>query len=317
MSSPRPTKLPTARPSRPAFGAPVRSAPTSAPEPVAALDSEPAAPVIEARVFVPDTVALEKAQARGDKALLKAQQRARERALHAVHVLPLLTPGVLVAMSALGPEEEQPQRFVDWMAQVRERAAAWLERWDVAPEDKPWVLAALERVVAEHPELETPARFDAVMAAALEHAPPPFSPVLPASVAAPLALLQALAPVQRVQAAFGLGRPHVEEDLEMATRLLAEAGQDAVAELVDPVAPEEVRVVVFVGAVVAAGKTLAQLWMSHGHHVQLQARGRTRTEQEAWEQAHPDGEDLRPVFSAFQQHASRLRRLARLARPRP
>lgn len=129
-------------------------------------------------------------------------------------------------------------------------------------------------------------------------------------------MLNALGPVSQAQLEFDLSRKNPEADLQTATRVLAEAAQDAVMELADSTSPADVRLTIFSAALQEAGKTMAWFWRSHGKKLKEHTNARSKAEQEIWKRAHPEGEDLEPVFKAFSEHSARLRRLARVARPR-
>ncbi len=311
MTLSRPPRFPTNRPSVVPPGRSVSEKAPSAPVPTApAVD----VPLIDAAPFEPDASALRKAQAKGQTE--KLEEKTRAQVLQALHALTLLAPGVLDSMAAYPDETHQIERFQAWSEHVRERAAQWAQRWPVEPADLPWVTAALERVVATNPRLLQASHADLLMDLALQHAPPPPSPGLPLEVAAPLAVMTALAYVERAQAAFPLFRPAPGLDLEAAARVLTEVAQDAVSELVPPTGSQEVRVSVFVAALEQGGQTLALLWRQAGVELNERIRERTAVEQSAWETANPEGIDLEPVFQRFREHGARLRRLALLARPK-
>jgi len=313
MTTPsRPSRLPTTRPSAASPGRP-----PGAPGPVAVvIPAAPAVdvPLVDAGVFEPDATALQKAADKGQ--LEKLEEKTRHQVLNALHSLSLLAPGVLVAMRGARSDDEQVERFHAWAEQVRASAQQWVQSWPVAEEDRAWVAAALERVVATHPGLAKPASMEVLMRLAFEQTPAPPVPGLPLPVAGPLAMTTALAEVSRAQQAFPLGRPSPEADLEAVARVLAEAGQDAVAELVPPTGTQEVRVTVFSTSVELAGKTLAQFWNQAGQEFLARLRERSVTEQQVWEAAHPEGVDLEPLFQKLREHGARLRRLALLARPK-
>lgn len=284
-----------------------------------AVPSEIVVPELDAKTFEPDVSTIKKLNAKGPKALAAAQTRGREQSIQTLHSLRLLAPGVLSVMSQLpdpAPVEEQAAHFTTWATQIRERASQWAERWNVAPEDTPWVSAALERILAENPGLMKATILDEAVSWAATHQPPPSSAFIPLGVGAPLALLQALGPVQRAQAAFPLGRKDLEADLAQAGRLLLEAGTDAINELVEPATPGDVRILVFSSVVADAGKTLAQLWVAYAQDHLAKWRLKTIAEQELWLAAHPQGVTLEPLFQQFQEFGARLRRLTRAARLR-
>lgn len=320
MAAPaRPPKLP----GRPVVApAPSRS-PPSAPAAGRRAEAEPPVvlelPGVDAKLFEPDGATIKKLTDKDPKSLAKVQAKSREQVIQTVHALRLLSPGVLGVMASevsAASEPEQAERFASWMAKVREAAREWASAWSVSPDDLPWVTAALERFLAEHPQaLEQPALLrvtDWVQA----HASPPPAGYLPVSISAPLALLQALGPVQRVQSAYPLGRRHAEADLEAVAGLLVEAATDAVNELVEPAAPGDVRALVFSSVLADSGKTLAQLWVAFAQSNAAKWRLKTKQEQEFWHQANPNGVDLQPLFEQFQDFSARLRRLTRAARLR-
>lgn len=322
MSAPRPQKFALGAegrmpPRQRASRSPVKDAPVEGPGNEVEETVPDELPLVDRKLLEPSIATLVKLEARGPQALEKAQQKSREQAIQTIHALRLLAPGVLAAGlgSANGPD--QVSRFLEWMAGVQEAARRGAEKWGVEPSDRPWIQGSLERVMAENPSLVgSDKALSLLMGLAEGLAPPPTLPWLPSDAQAPLALLQALAPVQRVQKAFPFGRLQPEKDLEEAARLLVEAGQDAVLEMVDPASSSEVRLTVFVAAVTEAGKTMAQVWMHHGQMAQASAQGRTDSDRALWERAHPEGEAIGPVFKDFQEMMARLRRLARLARPR-
>jgi len=310
----RPQRFPSTRPSLPPPG---RAAPATevkvdqTPSPAAA---EVEIPLLEMASFLPDESALQKAVDKGT--LQKTETLTRAQALQALHSMSLLAPGVLDALHSSANEEEQVDRFRVWAERVRQMAVEWAQRWPVATEDLPWVIASLERVVATHPRLTQAKQMDLLMDLAMNTSPPPAVPGPALPVAAPLALATALARVQRAQTACPMGRPRPDEDLEAVARLLAEAGQDAIAELVGPTGSQEVRTTVFCSVVEEAGETLAHMWRLMGQAFAARVRERSVAEQHTWEVANPDGVDLDPLFVRFREHGARLRRLASLARPR-
>ena len=317
MQPSRPRAL---RPGQPGTPPPKPSPPSRSAAPAAApSQAEVAAtalPLLDAAVFRPDQKATQKAATKGPEAVEKLERRSRQQAVQLVNSVRLLAPAVLAAMLPGGTDLEQAERFARWAALAREKAARCVSHWALETEDVSWVQAAIERLLAEHPAMLDDAFPDTLLANLPSQVPLPPPAWMPLQSAAPLALLQGLAPVQRVQLAFPLGRVSPEEDLLSAARTLAEAGQDAAMELLDPAASTEIRTAVFAATVAEAGKTLAQVWMHAGQAFQSQVQKRSAAEQARWEQAHPEGADLEPVFQAFRESAARLRRLAQLSRPR-
>lgn len=309
---PRPQKIASAPSVRPAFGAPARPAPATPPPSAPAV----AVPLLEGELFEPDPVQVAKLEKKSAAAQTRAQAKSRQEAIQSVHMVRLLAPAIARAMCQAETEEDQIQAFVGMADSARAHAQRCVRAWGVDEADEPWVAAALERTFMEHPGLVGQANPLAFIESIPAHLPPPPPSWMPLSVSAPVALLQALGPVARAQAEFSLGRASVEEDLASASRLLAEAGQDAVLELVDPTATSELRTTVFCSVVADAGESLAYLWRAHGRAFEAQEKARTHAQQEVWKRAHPEGGDLEPVFQAFREHAARLRRLARAARPK-
>lgn len=320
MASPASPRKPAGRPSvAPSRAVAPPKAPAAKAAPPAAAPVVPPPPPLDAAPFQPDAATVRKLGAKGGKALAAAQEKSRTQALQALHSLRLLGPGltaVLGAVDGKAPPADQAAAFVGWVGRIQAQARTWAGQWEVPEADRPWVEAALERILAESPSLLDSPLLDKAADWAQALAPPPPTPALPLATAAPLALLQGLAPVLRVQAAFPLGRATPDADLEAVSRLLVEAGTDAIQDLVDPAAAADVRLAVFTAVVADAGKTLAQAWVAFADAHEAQWRRKTAAEQQAWSQAHPEGVALEPLFEQFQDFCARLRRLTRAARVR-
>lgn len=322
MAAPaRPNKIPgrpSSMPVRP--GAPGPSGQESQGVPVSEGATEPLdLPGVDSKLFEPDPATLRKLNAKGSKALERGQSKSREQVIQTIHALRLLSPGIVTVMTSgqnNGSEGDQSQQFATWVDTLRQQAADCAARWGVAEEDLPWVTAALERFLAEHPGAAEGTVLERALEWVSAHAPPPPSSYVPINAAAPLALLQALGPVQRVQAAYPLGRREPERDMEQIAQLLVEAATDAVNELVEPAAPSDVRSVVFTSVLADSGKTMAQLWVSFAQAHGAKWRLKTAAEQEMWHKANPHGVALEPLFEQFQDFSARLRRLTRAARLR-
>ena len=311
---PRPRKMSSAPSARPAFRGPAPQSKSSAP----ASDPTPGvtAPLLDGSFFEPDPAQVAKQEKKSAPVQARAQAKSRQEAIQSVHMIRLLAPLIAQAMTQDASEEDQVKAFVDAAQSARDSALSCVGRWAVAPADEPWVVAALERTFMEYPGLAGLENLPGFVEGIPAHLPAPPPSWMPLSVAAPVALLQALGPVALAQMEFGMGRSTPDEDLASASRLLAEAGQDAVLELVDPAATSELRTAVFCAAVSHAGESLAHFWRAHGAQLELKATERTHAKQDVWNRAHPSGADLEPVFQAFREHAARLRRLARAARPK-
>lgn len=322
MAAPaRPNKIPGRPSTMPVRAGSSSPAAQAGPEALAPIGAgEPLdLPGVDSKIFEPDPATLRKLNAKGPKALEKAQAKSREQVVQIIHALRLLSPGIVGVMTSSlnnGSEPDQAQQFAAWVGEIRQQAADWAARWEVAEEDLPWVTASLERFLAEHPGAANTPLLEHVTEWVGAHVPPPPANYIPVSAAAPLALLQALGPVQRVQAAYPLGRREPERDLEMIAQLLVEAATDAVNELVEPAAPNDVRSVVFTSVLVDSGKTMAQLWVSFAQTHLNKWRQKTAAEQELWHKANPHGVGLEPLFEQFQSFSARLRRLTRAARLR-
>lgn len=307
---PRPRKT---APPQPAFGAPRRPPPAAPKAPSQPLVEEPA---VDAALFQPDPGHEARQQKKTPATRERAEIKVREQALLAVASMQRLAPLVTRAMAQEQAQEQQVACFARAVSGLREKARDWARRWGASPEDEAWVTAALEAILAAHPSLADLPDLGAFAAALPSHLPPPPARWLPLEVAAPVALMEALAPVASIQAIHGLGRHQPHADLAAAARLLAEAGQDAILELVDAGADTSLRTAVFAAVVAASGQVLAALWQAHAQALQEQRRQRSLSAQALHDQAHPDGEDIQPIFQAFVEHAARLRRLARIARPK-
>lgn len=319
-SPPRPPKIPSSALAGPAFGAPSRPsrrhAPSDAEPSPSDQGSEMPVSLVDATVFEPDPEQVEKLKKKSVNVQAKTEAKTRQEAIQAVHVMHLLAPAICRAMAEGASEDQQVQYFMEQTVQARAAAARMVDAWKVPEDDKDWVAAAMERVFMEHPALLGISDMTGILNALPGQAPPPPSPWLSPPVAAGVAMLNALGSVAQAQMEFNLSRKNPEADLQAATRVLAEAAQDAVMELADPTSTADVRTTIFSAALQEAGKAMAWLWRAHGERLREHANARSKAEQEIWKRAHPEGEDLDPVFRAFSDHSARLRRLARLARPR-
>lgn len=306
----KPSRPPALASARPAFRPPAVAG-TDAPE-------EGKAPT-ESVLKRQDLTRPSQAQAKLDKktpaARAKAEQKSLDVAIALVSALEHLAPAIAAALSSEPTEEAQVDRLVAWLEQCDRQAEAVAVAWGASPEALDWVRSQVARILSAHPSLARWPGLISLVAALPSHAASPEPVAMDLDIAAPLALLEALAPVQRAQVVLPLGRSHPEKDLERLARVLSDAGRDAVLELLDPMSSSELRQAVFCAVLPEAGKTLAQCWVRYGQQIQAQHQARTDAERKFWVQANPDGAPLEPVIEAFQEHSARLRRLARLAKP--
>lgn len=269
--------------------------------------------MLEPSVFSPSIKALEGVSKKGEKAVERQKEKDMNQMVHVVQAIELLSPGVVSAMRFGGTPEVQSERFVSWMTSIKKKSLTWMESLELDSEEHPWVLASLERILAQNPFLKEFDDIGFLSPIATEHAISPETPWIPDAVSSPLALLEAVSLVHQAQSRFSLERKNPNQDLQKIAQIMVESAQEAVSELLDATASSDSRQVVFVTTLKQCGQIMNSLWMAYGEELSKKM-GRGELEQERWHISHPNGASLDELIDRFLDATSRMFRLARMAR---